>query len=185
MAPNPGRRSRRLPERLIFAVDLLQVQPNDRVLEIGGGTGVAAELICARLAAGYLLDRSAKATAAASKHNAQYVDAGLAEFRTLAIEDVEPAQLGQFDKVVAVNVNLFWIRPAQTELRLIGELLRPDGWLVLVYEPPHAAKATHLVTALMDHLKQAGYRRRHSASRTTGNTTLIAVTATPPARDRS
>jgi hypothetical protein len=125
---------------------------------------------------------SAKATAAASKRNAQYVDAGLAEFRTSAIEDVDPAQLGQFDKVVAVNVNLFWVRPARTELRLIGELLRVGGWLVLVYEPPPAAKATHLGTALMDHLEQAGYRRRQAASRSTGNTTLIAVTATPPAQ---
>jgi SAM-dependent methyltransferase len=185
MAPNSGRRSRDVPGRLVFAVELLQVQPNDRILEIGGGTGVAAELICARLVSGHLLgiDRSPKATAAASKRNADYIDAGLAEFRTLALEDAAPAQLGQFDKVVAVNVNLFWIRPAQTELRLIGDLLRPDGWLVLVYEPPHAARATQLVTAVMDHLKQAGYRRRQSVSRTTGNTTLVAVTATPPARD--
>jgi SAM-dependent methyltransferase len=184
MAANSGRRSRSVPERLNFAVDLLQVQPNDRILEIGGGTGVAAELICVRLVSGHLLgiDRSAKATAAASKRNARSVDAGLAEFRTLALEVVEPAQLGQFDKVVAVNVNVFWVRPAQTELQLIGDLLRLDGWLVLVYEPPHPAKATHVVTALMDHLKQAGYRRHQAASRTTGNTTLVAVTANPPVR---
>jgi cyclopropane fatty-acyl-phospholipid synthase-like methyltransferase len=184
MAANSGRRSREVPQRLIFAVDLLQVQPNDRILEIGGGTGVAAALICARLVSGHLLgiDRSAKATAAASKRNARYVNAGLAEFRTLALEVVEPAQLGPFDKVVAVNVNVFWVRPAQTQLQLIGNLLHPDGRLVLVYEPPDPAKATHLLTALMDHLKHAGYRRRQTATRTTGNTTLVAVTANPPIR---
>lgn len=50
-------------ERLVWAVGLLDVQPDDRLLEVGCGHGVAVSLVCDRLARGEghitAIDRSA------------------------------------------------------------------------------------------------------------------------------
>lgn len=142
------------------AVEHLDVRPADHILEIGGGRGLAAALICARLDGGRLvgIDRSATATAAAAAHNADAVAAGTARFLTLALEDADPAGLGRFHKVFAVNVNLFWVRPAQRELRLIGNLLWPGGRLVLCYDPPDLSRLTRLDAMLTEHLAAAGFR---------------------------
>ena len=49
-----------IPPRLIWAVELMDPQPGDNVLEIGCGPGYGAELICQRLTTGKLfaIDRS-------------------------------------------------------------------------------------------------------------------------------
>ena len=162
-AESPVRRSRVTnaampPARLLWAVEALDVQPGDRVLEIGCGRGVAAELICRRLGTGHLvaLDRSATAIAAATERTADCVAAGTARFLTGALAGMDPVALGSFDKVLAVNVNLFWVRPAQTELELVAGLLRPHGRLHLVYEPPDPARVPELRSRLLAHLDRAG-----------------------------
>jgi SAM-dependent methyltransferase len=168
------------PERLTWAVDMIAVQPNQRILEIGGGGGVAAALVCDRLTRGSLLglDRSAKAVAAAAQRNREAVAHGTAEFRSLALEDADPDVLGRFDTVFAVNVNLFWVGPAQKELGLIARMLRPAGKLWLFYEPPSAAGVARLRGRLVERLHAAGYRYR-VITRPSARATLFAVSAQP------
>ena len=163
-----------VPERLTRAVEALDVQPEDRILEIGCGRGVAAALICSCLRGGHLVafDRSATAVAAAVARAADCVAAGTAEFRTGALEDTDPATLGSFDKVLAVNVNLFWVRPAPVELGLVTELLRPHGRLHLVYEPPGPDRVVHLRQRLLTNLEQAGF-----TTETVSRPSLLSVTA--------
>jgi SAM-dependent methyltransferase len=126
------------------------------------------------------IDRSAKAITAAALRNAESVEAGMADFRTAAVEDVDAGELGTFDKVFAVNVNLFWVRSAQPELEIIAKLLTPEGQLLLVYDPPDVGTANRQRALLTDHLEQAGYRRCRTTTRTAGASTLVAVTALAP-----
>jgi ubiquinone/menaquinone biosynthesis C-methylase UbiE len=99
-------------ERLRTIVHQLGIRPEQRVLEIGCGHGVAATMVCERLDGGRLtaIDRSAKMIEAAARRNAEHVAAGKAEF---LVADVEELDLGdrRFDVIFAVRVGLFHREP--------------------------------------------------------------------------
>jgi cyclopropane fatty-acyl-phospholipid synthase-like methyltransferase len=164
------------PDRIAWAVELLDVQPDDRVLEVGCGRGVAASLICQRLRSGRLvgLDRSATAITAARALAAACIEAGTASFLTGALAAVAPAALGRFDKVLAVNVNLFWTKAAPVELQVVADLLEPGGRLQLVYEPPSADRVPSIRDRVLAGLSDAGYRTRW-VTRSTGSAELLGI----------
>jgi ubiquinone/menaquinone biosynthesis C-methylase UbiE len=95
-------------ERLRSVVEQLDIRPDDRVLEIGCGHGVAATFVCERLEEGHLtaVDRSAKMIQAATRRNAAHVEAGRAEFLIAHLEDLDLGER-RFDKIFAVRVGHF------------------------------------------------------------------------------
>jgi SAM-dependent methyltransferase len=101
-----------MSDRLRSVVEQLDIRPNDRILEIGCGHGVAATLVCERLEGGRLtaVDRSPKMIEAATRRNAAYVEAGKAEFLVATLEDLELGDR-RFDKIFAVRVGLFHREP--------------------------------------------------------------------------
>ncbi|MFD2351856.1 class I SAM-dependent methyltransferase [Nonomuraea ferruginea] len=110
----------KVPERLLWAVETLETRPGERVLEIGCGRGVAVGLLCERSASVTAIDRSATAVKAARERNARHVEAGAAV--------IEQAELdggglpgGPYDKVFAVNVNVFWTRSPAAELAAVKQ----------------------------------------------------------------
>jgi ubiquinone/menaquinone biosynthesis C-methylase UbiE len=123
-------------ERLRKIVDELNIQPSDRVLEIGCGHGVAAGFVCERLEGGRLtaVDRSAKMIEAARRRNAAHVEAGTAEF---LVAELEHLDLGgrRFDKVFAVRVGLFHREPERARA-LVEPWLAPGGIITSVFDPP-------------------------------------------------
>ncbi len=150
-----------VPARLIWAVDVLDVRPDDRVFEIGCGHGVAAGLICERLGdRGHLtaIDRSSKMIYAAAKRNAAHIAVGKATFVTMALEEADAlATQEPFNRVFAVNVNVFWTRSPARELKTIAGLLAPGGSLHLFYEPPSDARAAELAETLPEMLSEHGF----------------------------
>lgn len=146
----------RVPARVRWAVEVLSVEPDDRVLEIGCGRGIAVREIAERLRGGQIMaiDRSATAIAAATANNVTAVRAR--KVRLLNIALAETMVRGPFDKVFAINVNLFWIDPAN-ELTVLRRLLAPDGQLYLFYEPPSAPIRDRAVTACRAFLEEAGW----------------------------
>src|SRR5687767_13422416 len=125
-----------MSERLRQIVERMNIRPNDRVLEIGCGHGVAATMVCELLEDGRLtaVDRSKKMIEAASRRNAVHIQAGRAEF---ICADFENLDLGsrRFDKIFAVRVGLFWREPERA--RGIAERwLAPGGELFVEYDEP-------------------------------------------------
>jgi ubiquinone/menaquinone biosynthesis C-methylase UbiE len=138
-------------------VELLDVQPGDRVLEIGGGHGVAASLVASRLDTGTILgvDRSAAMVAAAARRNQAHVAAGRAAFEQAGIERWHAA--GRvFDAVLAINVRLF-ADPAHPGIGVVRAALAPGGRLVVVFQPPSAGGIDALAEAFTRSLAQNGF----------------------------
>lgn len=124
------------------------------------------------------IDRSAIAIQRATKRNANHVAAGRAVLQHLDLADVDlvrRALTGQhFDKVFAVNLNLFWVRPADAELQLIKDLLRPGGVLQLVYETP-SKQTSRVAKAVTAALANRGFA---TAVTTASSPSLLCITGT-------
>jgi SAM-dependent methyltransferase len=150
--------SPQVPERIRWAVDVLDVRPSDGILEIGPGPGVALSLICDRLTDGHItgVDRSATAVGRASKRNAGCIAAG-----KVAVVHADLAEVSfdgpRFDKVFAINVNLFWVQPDGPHLPIVTNLLRPGGRLFLFYEAPTVTRADQVVQTVQAALVRHGF----------------------------
>jgi cyclopropane fatty-acyl-phospholipid synthase-like methyltransferase len=147
-----------IPDRIRWAVETLAVEPDDRLLEIGGGPGVSASLVCDHLRRGSLLliDRSATAIERTRRRAPEHVASGRLALETIDVADFDPGT-ARFDKVFAVNVNVFWTTPATEELARIRRSLEHDGRLFLFYETPSAARARHAVARVVDALRANGF----------------------------
>jgi SAM-dependent methyltransferase len=146
-----------IPDRIAWAVDLLDPQPDNRILEVGCGTGAALSLIAPRLTTGFVtaIDRSAKAVDRAAATNADHIAAGTARMLQATLQSLEPEGEG-YANIFAVNVNAFWLHP-ETELPAARRHLAPDGRLLLVLEAPSADRARHFLDAMPAHLEHHGF----------------------------
>jgi cyclopropane fatty-acyl-phospholipid synthase-like methyltransferase len=167
-----------IPDRICWAVETLAVEPSDRLLEIGGGPGVAASLVCERLNRGRLLliDRSATAIDRTRSRNREHVASGRLKLETVDLGDFEPGE-ARFDKVFAINVNVFWTTPAREELARIREALEHDGRLFLFYETPGAEQARQASGRVVDALRANRFAEPQLVSR---SPRLFACVAHPP-----
>ena len=155
-----GRRSSNVA-RNRWAVRLLDVQPTDRVIELGCGPGVALAAIAARANRGFVVgvDHSQVMIGQARRRNGAAIRAG----RVLVINTpVESLSLRDvpFDAALAVNTVGMWPDPT-ARLRELARLLRPGGRIALVSQPrcPSATAATSAAAAkeLTGMLAEAGF----------------------------
>jgi cyclopropane fatty-acyl-phospholipid synthase-like methyltransferase len=138
-----------IPERVRWTVERLAVQPGDRVLEIGCGSGIAAAMICERLVEGQVLaiDRSEIQIERARRRNDAHLASGRLSLQTVDLAELDVRD-ARFDTVFAINVNLFWLGPARAELDAIRAALAPGARLFLFYETPDSERAGHATERL-------------------------------------
>jgi SAM-dependent methyltransferase len=147
----------KVSERFVWAVETLEIDPGDSVLEVGCGHGVAVSLVCERLGpSGRItgIDRSPKMIAAARRRNRLYVKSGRAVLEAVALED---ADLGdqRFDRVFAFNVAPFWLEPKEA-LEVVREHLAPGG-AVYVFWDARRQTGSDLGERLSERLLQGGF----------------------------
>jgi ubiquinone/menaquinone biosynthesis C-methylase UbiE len=144
-----------------WAVQLLDVQPTDRVLELGCGPGVAIAALAARAVRGLVVgvDHSQVMIGQARRRNAPAVRAGRVRLIHGPVEKLSLDD-GPFDAALAVNTVGMW-PDSSTRLRELGRLLRPGGRIAVVSQPrcPGATAATSAVAAaeLEALLSEAGF----------------------------
>lgn len=156
MAHRPSNR-----QRNTWVVSLLDVQPTDRVLEVGFGPGLAIAELARRATEGcvYGIDHSNLMLHQATKRNATAIRAQRVELVHTSVDRL-PSFNGPLDAILAVNSVGFWPNPAQ-QLHDLRSRLHPGGRIALATHPrcPGATKDTTAQAAqeLQDLLNQAGF----------------------------
>jgi len=137
----------------LWMVELLAVAPQDHVLEIGFGPGVALAALLARASGGLVagVDASGLMVRQARSRHADAIAAGRLEIRQGDARSL-PYDDATFDKACGAHVIYFW-PDAVAIVRELRRVLRPGGTLALAYQerermPPRAASG----------LSQAGAR---------------------------
>ncbi|MBB6626471.1 class I SAM-dependent methyltransferase [Nocardioides sp. KIGAM211] len=148
-----------IPPRIRWAVELMDVQPSDHVLEIGCGPGAGAELICSRLDTGKLfaIDRSESGVDRTKRRNARHVEEGRLTVRQIDLATLR-VPVKRLHKVFAFNVNLFWVRDCADEVALLHERVLPGGAVFLFYEANRAELVPTIVKKASANLVGQGFR---------------------------
>jgi ubiquinone/menaquinone biosynthesis C-methylase UbiE len=152
--------SRKNRYRIRYALEVMKVQPDQLILEIGCGPGVAVSLLASRLVTGNItaIDHSALMVGMARKRNRKNILAGRVTLLEGTLHQVEVLP-NHFDIIFAINVHLFWDKPV-SELCYIREFLKQQG-KVFVFFHPHWEKENLVVHTIghkmLEDLKRARF----------------------------
>jgi SAM-dependent methyltransferase len=118
----------------LWMVELLEVTPQDRVLEVGFGPAVALTELIARASDGFVagVDASELMVRQALSRHANAIATGRLEIRQGDAGSL-PYDDATFDKVCGTHVVYFWV-DAPATARELRRLLRPGGTLALAYQ---------------------------------------------------
>jgi SAM-dependent methyltransferase len=105
----------------------VEVQSNDKVLEIGFGPGVGIELLAQAAAGGYVfgIDPSKEMLDQAASRNARAIESGHVDLR-LGSAEALPFKDNSFDKAMAINSLHMW-SDAIAGLREVRRVMKPGG----------------------------------------------------------
>jgi ubiquinone/menaquinone biosynthesis C-methylase UbiE len=122
-------------ERSEWVISLLDIRPDDHVLEIGFGSGVdirraAAIALNGRVAG---IDHSEEMVRQARRRNAAAIRAGRVDLRQAAMPAL-PYAGGSFDKVFSINSVQFW-PDVVGGLQEVRRVLKPDGRIAIAWQP--------------------------------------------------
>jgi ubiquinone/menaquinone biosynthesis C-methylase UbiE len=173
---------REIPERYRWAVGLLNVRPNDHVLEIGCGRGQMIGLICERLVSGRVtaIDRSGKMVDAARRSSELHIASGKAEVLHQELLDARLPS-ASFDKIFLFNINAFWMDPV-AELAEVRRLLKPGGSFQLFHQPPPDHEIEEFVDRFKLNLEKNGFQVDSVSVESIAGTELACVVSSPSPR---
>jgi len=115
-----------------FVLSRLEVQPSDRVLEIGFGTGRLVRKLARKAREGFIggIDPSELMLHRAERRTRRFRKRGRVELK-LGEAAALPWPDASFDKVTALHCFQFWADPAH-DLAEVQRVLKPGGLFVLV-----------------------------------------------------
>lgn len=153
-------------------VELLEVRPEDRVLEIGFGPGTVLKMLAGRASAGFVagIEQSDEMIRAATRRNRDSIQRGRVELKPGTVSAI-PYEDNRFDKVCTANTIYFWPEP-ERDAAEIRRVMRPGGTVVVCFrgEPPAGKRPTrslppYPVAAVVETMEHAGFSDVHSEVR--------------------
>ncbi|MDQ2905399.1 MAG: class I SAM-dependent methyltransferase [Chloroflexota bacterium] len=114
-----------------WTLSLLDLKPEDQILELGFGAGRAIELVAAQASNGHIsgIDLSQEMVRAASRRNARAIKAGQVALYHGDLSTL-PFANNQFDKVFSIQTLYFWPDPPHA-LAEIFRVLKVGAMLVV------------------------------------------------------
>jgi SAM-dependent methyltransferase len=145
-----------------WTVDLLEIRPEDRVLELGFGPGLAIAACATRASRGLVvgIDHSPTMTRAAARRNARAIASGRVVLHTAPFEELARLDTdGTYDAILAVNAVTFAHDPDAVLAQCVTRL-RPGGRIALTFQSRQRgasdADSRHGAEALAASLDRAG-----------------------------
>lgn len=155
-------------ETNMWSVQALNVQPEDKILEVGFGPGLAIKEIARRASYGYVvgIDYSELMLARAKKENAKAIRDGLVTLRHADVLNL-PNFGVLFDKIVAINNAMYW-KDRVEALKKLKNTLKPGGFISIVIQRNEKnylkGGRNQEIHGYMEELRQAGFVKiRHYA----------------------
>jgi trans-aconitate methyltransferase len=141
-------RTRSNLERIEWTISLLNIQPKDRVLEIGFGPGISVQQVSRITSEGFVagVDHSAVMVQQATKRNSRAVREGRVELRHGSVTEL-PKFDQPFDKIFTINSIHFWPEPVKCLAKLRSRL-RPGGTIAVTLQP-RSQNATDEITRVI------------------------------------
>ncbi len=127
-----------------FVNELMSVHIDDRIIEIGFGTGKLIHKMAQQIDKGLVegIDFSRTMTSIARKRNKKNIAKGKVKIFEGNFDEM-PYEKERFTKACSVNTIYFWPDPVRTARR-IAEILKPDGKLILAFEDMEQLKQRKL-----------------------------------------
>jgi cyclopropane fatty-acyl-phospholipid synthase-like methyltransferase len=153
-------------QRMEWAISLLHLHPQDRVLEIGFGPGLSIELIGKQLSEGRVagIDHSEVMVNEAKKRMARYSLSAEIDLRCASVTNI-PDFGYRFDKVLSINSFQFWPDTIES-LTQIKKMMKPGAVIALVIQPRNAGAtadtAKRVEEELLMSLQNADYKEVYS-----------------------
>jgi ubiquinone/menaquinone biosynthesis C-methylase UbiE len=149
-----------------WTVSVLDIQPQQRVLEIGFGPGVSTQLVAEKASQGFVagIDHSQTMVQAASQRNAQAIRTGRMELKQGEVGSL-PYPDESFDVALSLHSIYFWQNPVEC-LREIKRVLKPGGILAITILPKNKwvqdldpnAMTLYFGNDIASMFSEAGYR---------------------------
>jgi len=122
-------------ERIDWALSILDIRPDSRVLETGFGPGVAIERMNVVVSRGFIcgIDHSGVMVRQAAKRNRTAVESGRVRLIQGPVSGM-PDFDEPFDRVLDINSFQFWDDPV-SDLGKIKRVMKKGGMIALVHQP--------------------------------------------------
>ncbi|WP_082209814.1 class I SAM-dependent methyltransferase [Fischerella sp. PCC 9605] len=131
-----------------WVIHLLEVQPDDKVIEVGFGPGVAIQILADAVSTGYVagVDYSEEMVEQARVRNAKAIETGLVQLQYGSVEAL-PFADDTFDKALAINSMQVW-SDAIAGLREMRRVMKVGGKIALGFTPYSGQPSTGLTEML-------------------------------------
>ena len=122
-------------ERIKWSVSLLDVQPDNNVLEIGFGPGIGIALLGEKATNGIVfgIDRSPLMATMATQRNRKAIESGRVVLKESSISTL-PDLGRKIDRVLDINTFQFWENPSEV-LKTIRQIMSAGGVIEITHQP--------------------------------------------------
>jgi|SRR5215469_15799823 len=149
-------------ERNEWTLSLLDIGPDDRILEVGCGPGALIQALSARATAGSVVgvDLSSTMLRQAAKRNAQAIREGRVRLEAGSATAL-PFEEASFDKALSANSLPFW-PDQEAGVRQMRRVLRPGGVISIILQRSFArteSEAKQIGEEMVSLLSQVGFQQ--------------------------